>query len=384
MNNRRSLITLCIAGFAGNINFSLLFPVLPYYAEAMAASPSQVGLILASYSYVAAIALIPFGMLSDRVGSRIMLIASLVVFSLAPLLYPLAANLTQLALVRAFHGLASAMFFPAACALALDTTSPGRWGEALGWFTTSTQLALVVGPVLGGVLLNYCGFSAAFYSCSAVPLLGLIFVLIRRDTLPQKSAERVASSDSWSWLKQRKVFAGLAAPFFFTVGSGTIFTFMPLYGQGFGVDEAEAGIIIAALYAGSTLLRIPGGKLSDRFGRKPVILVGLIISGIAIALISFTNFFAGLIAAAALFGAGMGLAMPAAYALVADLTSPRVRGLTMGMTSGFLHAGLAIGPTIMGVVANASGYILMFRSCTLSLILGLLITLILTRSSSSR
>lgn len=380
MNNRQSLITLCIAGFASNISFGLLFPVLPYYAEAMSASPSQIGLILACYSYVTAMALIPIGMLSDRVGHRTMLIASLIVFSLAPLLYPLAANLTQLGLIRAFHGLASAMFFPAASALAVDTTPPEHWGEALGYFTTSTQLALVVGPMLGGLLLNHYGFKLAFYSCSAIPLLGLILVLLRLNTIPQKPTEKVASRDSWGWLKQRKVFAGLASPFFFTLGSGTILTFMPLYGQGLGINEAEAGIIIAALYAGSTLLRIPGGKLSDKIGRKPVILSGLVVSGAAIILISFITSLPGLITAAVFYGAGMGIAMSASYALVADLSSPRIRGLTMAVTSSFLHAGLALGPTVMGIVAGMSNYPMMFRICSLSLILGLVVVLSLHRN----
>jgi MFS family permease len=78
-------------------------------------------------------------------------------------------------LIRAFHGLACASFFPAASALAVNTAAPERWGEALGWFTTSTQSAMVAGPLIGGLLLSHYGFGVAFYSCSAMPLLGLIF-----------------------------------------------------------------------------------------------------------------------------------------------------------------------------------------------------------------
>jgi MFS family permease len=377
MDNRRALITLCVAGFAGNVSFSLLFPVLPYYAQGMGASPSQVGLVLAGYSYVTAIALIPFGMLSDRVGHHKMLVASLVIFTLAPFLYPLASNLNQLGLIRAFHGFASAMFLPAANALVVDSASSERWGEALGWFTTSTQLALVIGLVLGGLLLNHYGFKAAFYSCSIAPLLGLIFVLFRLTTI--QPAGEVISSGSWGWVRQPGVFAGLAAPLLFTMGSGTILTFMPLYSQGLGINETGAGVIIAAVYIGSALLRVPGGKLSDKIGRRPVILSGLVMSGTAIILISFANFFSSLIAAAIFYGVGMGLAMPAAYALVADLTPLEVRGLTMGMTSSFLHGGLALGPTIMGVVASMSNYATMFRSCSLSLFLGAIVVFSLAR-----
>ncbi len=379
MNDHRALITLCVAGFAANVGFGLLFPVLPLYAEGMGASPAEIGLTLAGYSYVTAVALIPFGILSDRVGHRRMLIAGLLVSSLAPLLYPLAGNLGQLNLVRAFHGLASAMLLPAAVALVLNSASPDRSGEALGWFGTATQSALVVGPALGGLLLSHYGFKVAFYSCSVIPLSGLIFVLFGPDAIQPIARRGALSRDSLSWLKQPRVLAGLLTPLFFTMGSGTILTFMPLYSEVLGISGTGAGIIIAAVYVGSTLLRVPGGKLSDKIGRRPVILAGLIISGIAILSISFVDFFSGLIAVAVSYGVGMGIAMPAAYALVADLTSPDVRGLTMGMTTSFLHAGLALGPTIMGIVAGMSNYATMFRMCTFSLILGLAVVLGLTQ-----
>lgn len=379
MNNRQALVTLCIAGFVGNVSFSLLFPVLPYYAQGMGASPSQVGLILASYSYVTAIALIPFGILSDRVGHLKMLTIGITLYTLVPLLYPLASDLTQLGLVRALHGFSCAVFFPAAITLALDTSTQDRWGESLGWFTTATQLALVVGPALGGFLLNYYGFAIVFYSCSAIPLVGLIFVLFRLTTIQPAGVRKAASTASWKWLKQPPVFAGLMAPFFFTIGSGTILTFMPLYSQGLGIAETGAGIIIATVYVGSAFFRIFGGKLSDKIGRRPVILLGLLASFTAIILISFMNSFPGLIVAAIFYGVGMGIAMPAAYALVADLTPSALRGLTMGLTTSFLHVGLALGPTIMGIVANMSNYVTMFRACSLSLILGIIVILGLTQ-----
>ncbi len=391
MINLPALVTVCLAGFVGNISFSLLFPVLPYYAQDMGASPSEVGLILASYSYVTAVALIPFGLLSDRIGHHRMLIIGIALYTMVPLLYPLASNLAQLGFICAFHGLACAVFSPAAIALALDTSTQDRRGEALGWFTTATQSALVVGPALGGLLLNYYGPKVAFYSCSIIPLLGLIFTIFRLTTAqPAANLTHSSLSSKWrgmgrgssgsrGWLKQPTIFAGLMAPLFFTIGSGTILAFMPLHSQDLGIAKTGAGIIIATVYLGSALLRVPGGKLSDKIGRKPVILLGLVISFAAMFLISFMNSFSGLIAAAIFYGVGMGIAMPASYTLVADLTPIEVRGLTMGITSSFLHGGLALGPTIMGIVAGMSSYATMFRICSLSLILGLIAVVGLTQ-----
>jgi DHA1 family multidrug resistance protein-like MFS transporter len=198
-------------------------------------------------------------------------------------------------------------------------------------------------------------------------------------TIQPAEARKVISTVSRKWQKQPPVFAGLMAPFFFTMGSGTILTFMPLYSQGLGVAKTGAGIIIAAVYIGSALLRVPGGKLSDKIGRRLVMLLGLIVSFTAVILISFMNSFLGLVVAAIFYGAGMGIAVPAAYTLVADLTPSEVRGLTMSITTSFLYGGLALGPTIMGVVASISDYGTMFRACSLSLILGIIVILSLTQ-----
>lgn len=382
MSKSLTLLVSYIIGFVGYAGFSLLFPVMPLYAKSAGASVSQVGLVIAVYSYVAAVTLIPFGMLSDKLGRRTLLIIGLALFAVAPLLYPLATSPEQLILFRAIHGLASATFIPAASALIVDLAPQAQRGEALGWFTASTQLSFVVGPITGGLVLNYYGFDAVFYACSAISLLGLLFLLCRLGDIPQKPTSEAAESSSWKWLRQRHIFGGLLAPFFVAVGSGTIVTYVPLYIRDFGISEVGAGLIITTLYASSALLRAPAGKLSDKVGRKPVILSGLALSAIAIAFTSLFHSLSPLMVTAIFFGIGMGVAMPASFALVADLSSPERRGLTMGMTSSFLQAGIAIGATVMGIVAEISSFEVMFLSCALSLTLGLFLILSLTRGHS--
>ncbi len=111
--------------------------------------------MLGTYSYVAALTTIPFGLLSDRMGRRTLLIAGLIIFVITPLLYPFASDPYQLIFVRAVHGLSSTTFTPAAIALVIDTTPPEKRGEALGWYTTANQAGFVVGPALGGFLESW-------------------------------------------------------------------------------------------------------------------------------------------------------------------------------------------------------------------------------------
>jgi MFS family permease len=117
-------------------------------------------------------------------------------------------------------------------------------------------------------------------------------------------------------------------------------------------------------------------------GRVPVILGGLAISAVAIACMSLAESFAWLTVAGVFFGLGMGLAMPAAFALVADLSPSNERGLTMGMANSFLQLGVAVGATAMGGIAVATGLDTMFGISGLILAAGLLLVFYFTRQRS--
>ncbi|MEE8174030.1 MAG: MFS transporter, partial [Dehalococcoidia bacterium] len=376
--NMISLLPLYVLGFSSFISFTLLFPVMPQYATEFGASVFQVGLVVGIYSYITALAMIPFGMLSDRIGRRVPLIVGLIALSLSPLLYLLVSDVPTLILVRAVHGLAAAAFIPVAHALVADMAPPHKMGEAMGWYTGSVQLSFVVGPMAGGFLLNYFGFNAVFYACSAVPFLGLLFILPRLRAIPRRPAMAEAVASPWGWLRQRRALGGLLTPFFITLGSGTIIAFMPLYGAGFGIETGRVGIIIAVIYASSVLLRAPAGRLSDRIGRTPLILSGLLISAVALVYMSFAASFPWLMVAGVFFGLGMGLAIPAGFALVADLSPVGERGLTMGTANSFLQLGVAAGATAMGGVAGATGLGTMFKISALILIVGLFLIFYLT------
>lgn len=380
LRNSLTLITLYIVAFVGFAGFSFLFPVIPLYAADLGATVAQVGLIVATISYATAFLLIPFGMLSDKFGRHRLLLGGLAIFTMAPVLYPMATSPLQLIWVRAIHGMAAAAFLPAAIALVVDLTPEAKRGEAIGWYTASLQLGLMVGPITGGFLAGYFSFDVAFYSCSAVSLVGLVLIISRLGSLAQRRQVIPAeASSSWRWLGHPFVVAILLAPMFVAIGSGTIASYIPLYGRGFAITEASAGSIITAMYASSALLRIPAGRLSDRFDRKPLLIVGLALSAVAVSLFSFFQGLWEFILIGIAFGIGMGVAMPVGLAMAADVSSAKARGLSMAIPTCFFQIGLAVGPTAMGFIAQISDFETMFVACAATLALGLLILLGLMR-----
>jgi MFS family permease len=385
LKNSFTLITLCIVGFVGFAGFSFMLPVIPLYAADMGATVAEVGLIVATISYVTALLLIPFGMLADRFGHRQLLVGGLAVFTLAPLLYPLANTPEQLIWVRAIHGLAAAAFLPTAIALVIDLTPEAKRGEAIGWYSASIQLGLMAGPITGGFLAGRFGFNAAFYGCSAVSLVGFVLAFSRLRAITHRpAAVSSRASSSWRWLGQPLAIATLLATLLVAAGSGTIGSYIPLYGRDFGMTEADAGAIITAVYASSALLRAPAGRLADRIDRRILLIGGVALSAIAVSLFSFFHGLAQFIIIGIIFGIGMGIAIPASLVVAADFSSASGRALSMAIPTFSFQIGMAAGPTAMGYVAQMSGFKIMFLVCAATLAIGLLVMFGLMRAQKVR
>ena len=145
---------LCTTGlfaiFSSTISKS---PVLPLFASHLGADPAGVGMVAAVSAFTGVVASIPAGMLSDRWGRKKMLVLSSAAFASAPFLYLLVTNIYQLAVIRFYHGLATAIFVPVATALVSDLFHQER-GEKIGWFSTSTLVGRFMAPIVGGSIIG--------------------------------------------------------------------------------------------------------------------------------------------------------------------------------------------------------------------------------------
>jgi MFS family permease len=357
------LIILYIIGFTATLSDSSLFPVIPLYATALGSPVSQVGFIVALYSYVTALLIIPSGRVSDNVGPRKFLVMGLAVFAAAPLLYTQATQPGHLVWVRIFHGLGYAFFLPTGFSLAVGLAPVERRGEAMGWYTMALHLGHTIGPITGGFVLKNFGFATNFYGSSAVATLGLLLAITRIPALQGKRRESVAEVSFWSWLQLRAVQASLLIQFVTGFGMGNITAYLPLLCRSMGLTSVSAGLVITALFGSSAMSRAPAGRVSDKIGRKPVIIAGLIIIALGLASISQSRSLSYLVLSGVLFGLGMGVSSPATFALVAESSSVTMMGLAMGILSFSFHFGLAVGPTSMGVAARAANLQTLFLVC---------------------
>ena len=294
-------------------------------------------------------------------------------------------NSWQLGVVGAVRGLTCAAFIPAMAALLINLAPSGERGKALGRFGMATLLGIGVGPYLGGIIEDRWGFDAAFIACAIVAAIGLIAVLWKFSDLSKKQESEdlcLQTESSWGWLRDRHGISALFVPFCLTVGSGVIYTYLGGYVEPFGIGDSGVGLIISVMYISSALSRAPSGAVSDHIGRKPMILIGLVVSIVAVAFLGSLESVALLAVAALFYGLGMGMAMTPSAALLADVVPSEARARAMATLNTSLHAGLAIGPAIIGSLLASSGYNAMFWACAVTLTCGWIIVFTLLRRRS--
>jgi MFS transporter, DHA1 family, multidrug resistance protein len=149
-----AFLLLCTVGGLAIFSSTLAKnPVLPILAQQLGAGKAMIGWVAAASTLTGILASLPAGLLSDRWGRKLLLLGAGIVFVSAPLAYMLVATPAQLAVVRAYHGLATAVLGPVAMAYVADL-APTQRGERLGWYASTTLAGRALAPVVGGTLLT--------------------------------------------------------------------------------------------------------------------------------------------------------------------------------------------------------------------------------------
>jgi MFS transporter, DHA1 family, multidrug resistance protein len=369
-------LLLCFTGglaiFSSTISKS---PVLPLFASHLGADPAGIGFVAAISAFTGIVVSIPAGLLSDRWGRKRMLLFSALVFSTAPFLYLIVAQLWQLALVRFYHGLATAIFIPVAMAMVSDLFQQGR-GEKLGWFSTSTLLGRFMAPIIGGSLIGFLafnpslGFKAVYLICGLAGILALVLVFKLPYRAPLKK-EREPLGETLKILK--KVMAnpgisltsGMEAAILFAYG--TFETFLPIYSIKIGLSAYEVGVFLSAQVITLALTKPILGRFSDRHGRKPQILAGALMGALCIGSLSFFKSFFPLLLLSILFGLSLSVVTSATSALVADFSRKETYGSAMGILGSIMDIGHTTGPLVSGIVAKYLGFTLSFINASVIL-----------------
>lgn len=405
-------LMLCLVGFTARLGYQMArSPVLPQFAEELTANAFLIGLIISASTITGVFLKFPAGALSDVLGRRRMLLLGAAFFAFPPFLYMLVKEAYTLLILRFVHGGATAIFSPVASAAVADLFREGR-GEKLGWFASANEMGSAFGPLIGGVILGSAVAGSLFMSSFQlvyliVGVLGaLTFLLVvwlpigqpatieveealvpesdpasSLATPPKESRWQQVRQGMWEVVSNRDILITSSVESAMFLGVGALLGFLPLYAKNIlGLDGGYLGVLIGAPLVMAMVGKPVAGRVSDRIGRKPVILVGLALCVVMLPLIFLTTTFIGLLVEGAIFGLGMAIVTPSTTALVADLCKAGNYGAALGVFGTIWDVGEALGPITAGAIISgvgnletASAYLVAFSVIAVALVLAGLI-----------
>lgn len=361
MGANRTVLALSMARLGDAVGNSILFVVIPLYVAKLPApwfplpETVLVGLLISLYGLTNAL-LQPFvGAWIDRVSRRKPFIqAGLVLMAAGTLAFLFAGRFSTLLLIRGLQGVGVALTIPASLALMASATEKRTRGSSMGVYTSMRMVGFAIGPLIGGFLHDHVSFDAAFYTGAAFIFVGLFFVQLWVHEPPHETRAKPAGSFH---ILDRKLLTGgiigLAIATLLMAGSFSMMSALESeFNQRLGQGALGFGLAFSALMVSRLIAQVPLGWLSDRMGRKPLIIGGLILMapatallGLAATTLQLTGFrvFQGVASAA--------IAAPA-FALAADIAHSGSEGRQLSIVTTGFGLGIALGPLFAGLLAT--------------------------------
>ncbi len=272
MNNKR-LFSIILVVFIDLLGFSLILPLLPYYAETFKASQTVTGILIASYALMQLIGAPILGRLSDRFGRRPVLLISVFGTFLGFLLLGFANALWMLFASRILDGLTGGNLSVAQAYIS-DVTDEKSRSKGLGMIGAAFGLGFIIGPVTGG-LLSQWGYAVPAFAAAAISLINLILIYawlpesLTEEKRSQMTEKRPAITLNALLVAFQRPFTGsiLITRFFFGLAFAIFQTIFSLYALAkFNLTARDTGFVLT--YVGVLSVIVQGflvGRLTNRF-----------------------------------------------------------------------------------------------------------------------
>ncbi|MFD3812179.1 MFS transporter [Rhodococcus sp. NPDC058639] len=353
----REIWVLVAASFVIALGFGLVAPALPQFARSFDVGVTAASVVISAFAAMRLI-FAPFsGRLVQKLGERPIYITGLLIVAVSTGACAFAETYWQLLVFRGLGGIGSTMFTVSALGLLVRIAPPDARGRVSGLYATSFLLGNIFGPLVGGALTGL-GLRAPFLIYAVALLIAAAVVGVRL------RSSHLAQPGKGEELRVMGLREALGSPVYrAALGSnfangwvvfGVRVAMVPLFVvEALEQGEAFAGVALTAFAVGNALVLIRSGRWSDRYGRRPFVLAGLLVCGVSTIVMGLTESVALFLVTSFVAGMGSGLSNPSQQAAVADVVGSKARGgpvlATFQMTA---DIGTVIGPIVAGLLAQ--------------------------------
>ena len=379
---------LAVVSFLTDASSEIIYPLLPLFVTSyLGGSAKMVGVIEGAAETTAAVLKLASGWWSDRIGRRKpLVVAGYLLASAVRPLVALAQNAGQVLAVRVVDRVGKGIRGAPRDALLADSVAFEQRGRAFGLHRTADHAGAVVGPLVAFALLRWAGLDLRhLFLLAAIPgALACLALVVGVREPPRAAPVAAGKGTSLDTRLPGRFWAYLGVLIVFTLGNSTD-AFLLLRASQLGVATAMLPILWAFLHVVKSLTSTPGGILSDRVGRRPLIIAGWMLY--AVVYLGFARAEATWHAWAlfAVYGVFFGLTEGVEKALVADLIPAERRGAGYGWYNLAIGLGALPASVLFGAIWDryGTGRAFVFGAAMSALASVLLLGVIRTRVSSS-
>jgi len=357
----REVWVLVVANVVVALGYGVVAPVLPQYARNFGVSISAATFVITAFAVMRLVGAPPAGLLVQKLGERRVYISGLLIVAVSTAVCAFAETYWQLLLFRSLGGVGSAMFTVSSLGLMIRIAPPGARGRVAGLFSSGFMIGSVGGPILGSLTVGF-GLAAPFliYGAALMVAATVVFVSLRKSAVVGPSEEALEPPVPFRTVLRHRAYRAALFSNFATgwASFGLRIALVPLFiVEVLGRGPGAAGLALTAFAVGNISVVIPSGYLSDRIGRRKLLIFGLTLAAVSTSLVGFTTSLPVFLAAAYVAGAATGIFISPQQAAVADIVGNKSRGGTAVATFQMMADFGSIGGSLLvGLIAQYTSY----------------------------
>ena len=354
----------------------------------LVSSFAQIGFVVSIFGLAKSFTNLGIGSLSDKIGRKPTILLGLILTGFGGLLISVSAGYNDMLTGTALMGVGSGSYAVGIMVSINEIITSARRGLAMGLFELAAYGGQTFGTTLGGYIAITGGLRLPFSYIIVIASLGAVtcFFLVPETKVQKETRDKAPSlkDHGFSRTPFRYLIPLYIAGFSSKILDSFVWSFLPLYLKGLQLSLMEITFITSAFTLSWALSQPLAGHISDRRGRKSLVLIGLVSSTINILLYSLTSNFIIMLILALILGFGTALFYTPLLAMVGDLAPLNHAGTLLGSYRFFRDLGYLFGPILLGVVADTYGFNYTFYITSLSLLIATIIVYIFSRETRVR
>ncbi len=354
-------------------------PMITYRALELGAGPFEIGLVTSAFSVLPVLTAVAIGRWVDRIGEAWFLVGAMVMIGSGSLVSVFAGSLLLLGIGNAITGFGQITSLVAGQTMIANRGPRERREDRYGWYSTVASLGQLLGPAIAAFLVGGALATAAqvggilpegadnpvapvflFGAISGAVCVVLALLLPRRRPRRAVPVEgdapsmglRAATSQV---LRRPGMISAMLVSVTVISSVDVLIAYLPLYGEATGLSVETVALLLSVRAGASLISRIFMTRLIDALGRTRLLTISMVMAGFSVAVLPFITAVPVLFGLMVLIGLGLGLGQPMTIAWVANRSPRQERALALGVRLTGNRAALLIVPTVMGLIAGASG-----------------------------